>query len=161
MNLSKSSLTPSPQITFIRIAFNPVTMKASPSPQRIDILRTVSRVRRSTGLMYGLLLQLLGKLTAASSVIPLRVLSLCPFQIWVNNLGLDPSAHQNRVVQISSLCLHHLKPWENREYLGSGVPLSSLPSHREIVETDASLSSWGAVWNHMTEASAHKCVGTA
>ncbi|CAL8253634.1 unnamed protein product [Boreogadus saida] len=39
---------------------------------------------------------LLGKLTAASAVVPLGLLSLCPMQMWLNSLHLDPKWHRHR-----------------------------------------------------------------
>lgn len=151
VNFAKSSLIPSQRVVFIGVVLDSVMMRASPSPQRVDdILNLVSRVQRGTRLTYGLFLRLLGKLTAASSVIPLGLLSLRPLQVWVNGLGLDPRRHQGRMVVASGKCLRSLKPWRSRAYLSSGVPLGSLPSRREVVVTDASLSGWGAVWNHRT-----------
>ncbi|CAL8282152.1 unnamed protein product [Boreogadus saida] len=41
-------------------------------------------------------LQLLGKLTAASAVVPLGFLSLRPMQMWLNSLHLDPKWHSHR-----------------------------------------------------------------
>ncbi|CAL8254546.1 unnamed protein product [Boreogadus saida] len=39
--------------------------------------------------------QLLGKLTAASAVVPLGLLSLRPMQMWLNSLHLDPKWHRH------------------------------------------------------------------
>ncbi|CAL8388517.1 unnamed protein product [Boreogadus saida] len=39
---------------------------------------------------------LLGKLTAASAVVPLGLLSLRPMQMWLNSLHLDPKWHRHR-----------------------------------------------------------------
>ncbi|KAK7878584.1 hypothetical protein WMY93_030420 [Mugilogobius chulae] len=149
VNFAKSSLVPSQQIVFIGIMINSVTMKASPSPQRVmDVLNLVSQVLRNRRVSFGLLLQLMGKLTSVSTVIPLGLLHLRPLQIWLNDLGLDPQLHQHKSVQLSNQCLQHLQPWGNQEFLCSGVPLGSLPCRREVVVTDASLTGWGAVWNH-------------
>ncbi|CAL8339408.1 unnamed protein product [Boreogadus saida] len=43
-----------------------------------------------------LCLQLLGRLTAASAVVPLGLLSLRPMQMWLNSLHLDPKWHRHR-----------------------------------------------------------------
>ncbi|CAL8269035.1 unnamed protein product [Boreogadus saida] len=43
-----------------------------------------------------LFLQLLGKLTAASAVVPLGLLSLRPMQMWLNSLHLDPKWHRHQ-----------------------------------------------------------------
>lgn len=113
--------------------------------RRLDnILNLVSHVHRGKKLTIGLFLKLLGKLTAASTDMPLGLLSLCPLQVWVNGLGLDPKRHQGRMVMVSGKCLQSLKPWRNRVHLSRCVPLGFLPSRREVVVTDA------AVWNHRT-----------
>ncbi|XP_029441848.1 LOW QUALITY PROTEIN: uncharacterized protein LOC115081559 [Rhinatrema bivittatum] len=149
VNFAKSSLVPSQQTTFIGIAINSLTMTASPSPQRVDdVIRLVSHIQRAVTLPFGLLLRLMGKLTAMSLVVPLGLLFLRPLQIWINNLGLNSKLHQHRLVRLSNQCLLHLRPWGNVDFICKGVPLGSCPSRREVVVTDASLKGWGAVWNH-------------
>lgn len=149
VNFAKSLLIPSQQITFIGISINSLTMSATPSPERVDdVIRLVSQVRRRQSLPFGLLLQLMGKMTAMSSVVPLGLLYLRPLQIWINCLNLKPKLHQLRLVHLSSQCLRHLQPWESRDFICQGVTVGSLPSSREVVVTDASLTGWGAVWNH-------------
>lgn len=62
VNFAKSSLIPSRQVIFIGIAINSVTMKAS-------VLKLVSHVQGSRKVSFGVLLQLMGKLTSVSTVI--------------------------------------------------------------------------------------------
>ncbi|CAL8387734.1 unnamed protein product [Boreogadus saida] len=58
-----------------------VTMKACPSPQRVDgILRLLLLFREGRLLRYVEFLRLLGKLMAAATVVPLGLLSLRPLQ---------------------------------------------------------------------------------
>ncbi|CAL8337236.1 unnamed protein product [Boreogadus saida] len=64
-----------------------------------------------------LCLQLLGKLTAASAVVPLGLLSLRPMQMWLNSLHLDPKWHRHRKVRVSRQCLFSLSPWRKRKDL--------------------------------------------
>lgn len=93
-------------------------------------------------------LSLLGKLTAAATVVPLGLLSLRPLQMWLNSLHLDPSrlAHRHKRVRVSHQCLMSLSKWRNATYITQGVPLGYLPSRREVVHTDASSTGWGATW---------------
>ncbi|CAL8366216.1 unnamed protein product [Boreogadus saida] len=51
-------------------------------------------------------------------------------------------------IRVSSQCLLALQPWRHRAYLAKGVTLGLIPSRREVVVTDPSLSGWGAVWQH-------------
>ena len=148
VNYTKSHLVPTQESVFLGISLNSVTMRACPSPRRVDnILELVAQVRGQTGLTYGLLLSLLGKLVSVSEIVPLGLLSLRPLQVWINGLGLDPKRHQRRLVLNSYRLRQLLEPWRKREDLCRGVVMGSLPSRREVVETDASRSGWGAVWS--------------
>ncbi|CAL8310464.1 unnamed protein product [Boreogadus saida] len=60
---------------------------------------------------------LLGKLIAASAVVPLGLLSLRPMQMWLNSLHLDPKWHRHRKVRVSRQCLFSLSPWRKRKDL--------------------------------------------
>ena len=149
VNVAKSCLIPRQDVVFIGMAIDSVTMRVRPSPRRVDdIVGLVSQFRGRSSVTYGLLLRLLGMLIAASALVPLGLLSLRPLQVWSNALGLDPERHSRRLVKISAQCRRWLEPWGRRQHLCQGVVLGSLPSRREIVVTDASLSGWGAVWNH-------------
>ena len=87
-------------------------------------------------------------LTSVTAIVPLGLLHVWPFQIWTGVLHLDPLLLRSRKVRVSSRCLMALRPWRDRAYLVRGVTLGSIPSRREVVVTDASLSGWGAVWQH-------------
>ncbi|XP_068583377.1 LOW QUALITY PROTEIN: uncharacterized protein [Cebidichthys violaceus] len=151
VNMEKSSLTPSQSITFIGVALDAATMRACPSPQRVDdILHSLSSFRGGRRLPYILFLRLLGKLTAASAVVPLGLLSLRPLQRWLNSLHLDAKWHRHRAIVVGKQCLLALSPWRERAYLTNGVPMGSVPFRREVVTTDACLSGWGAVWQNRT-----------
>ncbi|XP_056269652.1 uncharacterized protein LOC130193228 [Pseudoliparis swirei] len=151
VNMQKCSLPPSQSITFISIALDSAAMRARPSRQRVDdILRNLTLFRGGRRLPYILFLRLLGKLTAASAVIPLGLLSLRPLQRWLNSLHLEVTCHRHRRVEVSQQCLRALSPWRERAYLSGGVPMGMVPSRREVVTTDASLSGWGAVWQNRT-----------
>ena len=82
-------------------------------------------------------------LTAASSVIPLGLLSLRPLQIWMNRLGLHPKHHRDKLVTVTTSFLRGLQPWKKRSFLTAGVRLGSIPSCREVVTTNASLPDGG------------------
>ncbi|XP_030293378.1 uncharacterized protein LOC115593839 [Sparus aurata] len=151
VNYSKSSLTPSQKVDYLGMTLDSRLMRAFLSRKRVEnILQLIGCFQRGRVLRYGLFLKLLGMLTAASMVIPLGLLSLRPLQVWVNTLHLDPKWHRGRRVRVSSPCCRALKPWRRRGYLVGGVPLGVTPARREVVETDASLLGWGAVWQHRT-----------
>ncbi|XP_072219103.1 uncharacterized protein [Leuresthes tenuis] len=151
VNYSKSRLTPSQKVNYLDMTLDSLSMRAFLSQKRVEnIMQLIGCFQTGRVFTYGLFLRLLGMLMAASMVIPLGLLSLRPLQIWVNTLHLDPKRHRGRNVRVSSLCCKALSPWRRRGYLARGVPLGVIPARREVVETDASLSGWGAIWQHRT-----------
>ena len=77
-----------------------------------------------------------------------------PFLTAPSNLcqpiHLDPKWHRGRNIKVSSPCCWALKPWRRRGYPIRRVPPGVIPARREVVETDASLLGWVAVWQHRT-----------
>ncbi|XP_037627453.1 uncharacterized protein LOC119489291 [Sebastes umbrosus] len=149
VNHAKSCLIPSQRVVFIGLTLDSRHMLAFPTPRRVNaILQLLLRFRKNRRLRYSLFLRLLGMLTSVTSVVPLGLLYLRPFQIWINCLQLDPKSHRSKRVRVSSRCLLALRPWRAGAYLARGISLGSIPSRREVVVTDASPSGWGAVWQH-------------
>ncbi|CAL8387529.1 unnamed protein product [Boreogadus saida] len=60
--------------------------------------------RAGRSLLFIQFLQLLGKLAAASAVVPLGLLSLRPLQMWLNSLHLDAKWHRQRRVKGPTHC---------------------------------------------------------
>ncbi|CAL8268003.1 unnamed protein product [Boreogadus saida] len=82
-----------------------VAMKACPSPQRVDgILRLLLLFREGRLLRYVEFLRLLGKLTAAATVVPLGLLSLRPLQRWLHSFHLDVRWHRHRGLKGPTRC---------------------------------------------------------
>ncbi|XP_059894386.1 uncharacterized protein LOC132447566, partial [Gadus macrocephalus] len=151
VNFTKSNLTPCRVVSYLGLVLDSVAMRACLSPKRVaTILQLLQRFRRGKLLEYSLFLRLIGMLTSASMVVPLGLLELRPLQIWVNGLHLDPKWQRHKMVRVSGRCLRALRPWRERAYLIAGSPLGRIASRREVVETDASLSGWGAVWQCRT-----------
>ncbi|XP_042562141.1 LOW QUALITY PROTEIN: uncharacterized protein LOC122131476 [Clupea harengus] len=151
LNLRKSSLVPRQQTGFLGMAIDSQAMRAVPSQQRVDgIQQLVARFRGHRALTLRSFQRLLGMLTSAASLIPLGLLALRPFQIWLNSLGLHHVRHRHRLVRVTTSCRRFLHPWRRRKYLTQGVPLGAIPSRREVVTTDASQIGWGAVWQRQT-----------
>lgn len=149
VNLPKSNLVPTQETVFLGVALNSNTMRACPSVQRVDaIMEMLHLFQAGKALPFVLYLRLLGKLTAASMVVPLGLLSLRPLQMWLNSQHLDPSRHTHRLRRlcVPLQCWDSLAQWRDRSYVTSGVQLGSLPSRREVVHTDASPTGWGATW---------------
>lgn len=149
VNFAKSCLNPSQRVTFIGVTLDTMAMRAQPSSQRVDdVLRLLPLFRWGRLLPYVMFLRLLGKLTSMTSVVPLGLLTLRPLQRWLNGFRLDAKWHRHRKLRVSQQCLLALAPWRDRAFLLSGVGLGVAPARREIITTDASLTGWGAVWQH-------------
>lgn len=151
VNLGKSCLVPSQAATFLGITLDSPSMTAFPAAQRVeDILQHLRQFRLGRRLPYIAFLQLLGKLTSVTQVVPLGLLSLRPFQRWLNGFHLDARIHRHRKIMVTGLCLRTLGPWRSRTFLARGVPMGTVVCRREVVTTDASSLGWGAVWQRRT-----------
>ncbi|XP_074533298.1 uncharacterized protein LOC141796211 [Halichoeres trimaculatus] len=151
VNYKKSCLKPSQRVTFIGVTLDTLAMKAQPSSHRVDdVLRLLMLFKGRKTLTYITFQRLLGKLTSMTTVVPLGLLLLRPLQRWLNSFHLDTKRHRYRKLRVSQQCLLALAPWRDRAFLSKGVPLGVVPARRETVTTDASLSGWGAVWQHRT-----------
>ena len=151
VNMEKSFLVPSQTTTFIGLALDTITMTACPSTRRVDdISGLLTAFQRGRRLSLLTVLRLMGKLTSIAAVVPLGLLSLRPFQRWLNSLHLDVEKHRHRKITVSRQCLLALVPWRDRAYMLRGVPMGSVPSRRETVATDACPLGWGAVWQSRT-----------
>lgn len=147
VNVAKSCLVPTQRAAYLGLVLDSVAMKAYLSERRVDdILRLLPFFKRGRRLPFVQFLQLLGKLTAASTAIPSGLLLLRPLQMWLNSFHLDPRSHKHKLLRVSRVCVHALAPWQDRAFLLGGAPLGVLPSFRETVATDASQLGWGAVW---------------
>jgi len=123
-------------------------MKAFLSPQRVDsILFILQHLRKQIKLPFRAVFRLMGVL-AAAALIPLGLLSMSPYQRWVNSLHLNSTWHRSRLVKVTEQYFLTLTQWKKRSFLMKGVALGVIPSRREIIQTDASLSGCGVVWQH-------------
>lgn len=149
VNGAKSCLTPSQRVVFTGITVDSCQMLASPTPRWVEAIHQLLLWFWSNRrLGYNLFLRLMGMLVSVTSVVPLGLLNLQPFQVWTNGLHLDSRLHGSKKVRVPSRCLLTLQPWRDRAYLAMGVPLGSIPFRHEVVVTSASPSGWGAVWRH-------------
>lgn len=94
VNFRKSRLVPSQSTIFLGMTLDAFAMKACPSSQWVDdILRLLPLFRGGRRLRYDECLRLLGKLTAATTMVPLGLLSLRLLQRWLNSFHLDAKWH--------------------------------------------------------------------
>ena len=112
-----------------------------------NILQLIRRFRRGRALVFRSFLRLLSMFTAASSVVPLCLLSLKTLQIWMNNLGLHPTRHRCKRVKVTASCLRY--HGGEKHISLRGFPKGPYLQTR-VVATHASLAGWGAAWQSWT-----------
>lgn len=126
------------------IVLNSVTMLAVPTPERIwSILRAVRSLQVGRTHNYIALLILLGKFTAASTVVPLGLLWLRPFKQWL--IHICPIRDKYKKIRVTHHCMRSLAPW-SQEFLIRGVPLGPSPARWEVIRTDSSPHLRRGVW---------------
>ena len=108
-------LIPSQEVLFLGITLDSIQMLAFPSLWWVvAILQILLHFWEDRSVRYNLFLRLLGMLTSVTSIVPLGLLHLRPFQVWTNGLHLDPRLHGSRKIRVS------------RAYLAKGVTLGHL-----------------------------------
>ena len=83
-------------------------------------------------------------MAAASTVIPLGLLHMRSFQLWLRARGFHPRANPQRQIRVTRQGLRTLSMWFRPRFLTLGPTLGPC-CHREMLMTDASLMGWGAV----------------
>ena len=98
--LGKELPGPFPKGYLSGMVLDSVAMRACLSPRRVDdILCRLPLFKAGRRLLFIQFLQLLGKLTAASAVVPLGYCPSRPLQMWMNSLHLDAKWHRQRRVR--------------------------------------------------------------
>ncbi|GLD74086.1 uncharacterized protein AKAME5_002622600 [Lates japonicus] len=114
---------------FIGVVPNSITMRVCLATEHVDnILHFLPCFQIGRSLPYMQFLCLVSKLTVASTVVPLGVLSLRHLQRWLNSLHLDAKWHRHRRVRVSQQCLLTLILWRRRSYMTKGIPKGSVIS---------------------------------
>ncbi|KAI2644567.1 Transposon Ty3-G Gag-Pol polyprotein [Labeo rohita] len=145
LNTNKSVLSPAQRMSYLGIVWDSITMRARLSPARIETIRqTMSKVRlgqEHTVLQYQ---KMLGLMASASTVIPLGLLHMRLFQLWLKARGFHPRTNPRRQIKVTRRGLRTLSPWLRPRFLTLGPTLGA-PCRRRLLTTDASLVGWEAV----------------
>ncbi len=92
--------------------------------------------------------KLLGHMASATAIVPLGLLHMsAPLQLWLH--GQVPRWARKRgthQVQNTPACRTTFSPWTDLSFLRAGVPQEQVSRH-SVVFTDASATSWGAMYN--------------
>lgn len=110
VNEALRCLIPAQCIIYIGMTLDSHAMSAKLSDARVDIiLQLLAHFRLGKNLPYGALLQILGMLSTATSMIPLGLLHLKLLQQW-NSLRLNTTRH-HRLTVASHCCIQALTQW--------------------------------------------------
>ncbi|KAL0176639.1 hypothetical protein M9458_028969, partial [Cirrhinus mrigala] len=139
VNLSKSVLHPSRQISFLGAIFDSTQLRAMVVPERALAIRQLAGSFRA-GALYPLkrFQRMLGLMASASPVLELGLLRMRPLQRWLKPQG------STSCMAVDQTCVEALVPWKGPQWLERGVPLGSV-CRRKVVTTDASNKGWGAL----------------
>ncbi|KAL0161810.1 hypothetical protein M9458_041206, partial [Cirrhinus mrigala] len=146
VNLSKSVLHPSRQISFLGAIFDSTQLRAMVVPERALAIRQLVGSFRA-GALYPLkkFQRMLGLMASTSPVLELGLLRMRPLQRWLKP-RVPPHAwrHGRLRVRVDQTCVEALVPWKGPQWFERGVPLGSV-CRRKVVTTDASNKGWGAL----------------
>ena len=124
INQEESSRLPSQQIVFSGIQLDSRLIVATPSQQRVNnTLKLISHFRRGRALALKSYLRLLGMLTAASSVVPLGLLSFAASSNSAERSWLAPHLSQAQAGQSHFQLPCKATPVERRDISHPGGPL--------------------------------------
>ncbi len=141
MNAKKSVLLPSQRTVFLGVHLDSIQMQARlASAQISNFTACLARFKLGRHVSVGTCRRLLGLMAAASPVLPLGLLHMRPFLWWMKELRLHPHSRS---------CSRHLLQWRDPAFLQSGVRMGAI-HRRHMITTDASMTSWGAVFEWQT-----------
>lgn len=145
VNEEKSSMIPSQDFTYIGVRFRTDLGISLPPPKRVEaIISQTTTLRNQPSVKAITILRWLGLVNSAADHIPWGRLHMRPMQIFLLSVWRP---HRDSLDQMLYLPHDLLKEawsfWTDESLLCQGMPLSS-PSPQIVVQTDASLSGWGA-----------------
>ncbi len=121
-------------------------MQARLAPARISSFTAcLARFKLGRRVSVGTCRRLLGLMAAASPVLPLGLLHMRPFLWWMKELRLHPTIPATLLIRMSRSCSEPLLQWRDPAFLQNGVRMGAI-HHHHMITTDASMTSWGAVF---------------
>ncbi|KAI2649994.1 ORF V: Enzymatic polyprotein [Labeo rohita] len=138
--VEKSILSPTQRTTYLGVVWDSITMQAQLAPACVEsILNTLKDIKLGQKVSLHYFQRVLGLMAAASTVIPLGLLHMRLFQLWLRARGFHPRANPQRQIRVTR---QGFRP----RFLTLGPTLGPC-CHRKMLTTDASLTGWGAVLN--------------
>ena len=153
INWKKSAPWPSRQATYLGMALDTVSMRATLTQERWEATRTaLARCIPGTFMRYRNAKRLLGHLASAHQVVPLGLLFMRRLQLWfaVHYLKYgNDRRFDNTMILVSEDVTVDLDHWNRASLDIVSVPMG--PRGPEVtIFTDASLQGWGAILDYKT-----------
>ncbi len=130
LNAKKIILSPAQRTTYLGVVWDSITMRAQLSPARVkSILNALNNIKLGQIVTVHYLQRVLGLMAAASMVIPLGLLHMRSFQLWLRARGFHPRANPQRQIRVTRQGLCTLSMWFRAEY-GSQIKYPSSTARR-------------------------------
>ncbi len=100
------------------VVWDSITMQAQLSPARVEsILNALKNIKLGQRITVHYLQRVLGLMAAASTVIPLGLLHMRSFQLWLRARGFHPRANPQRQIRVTRQGLRTLSMWFRPRFL--------------------------------------------
>lgn len=144
INLKKSQLVPSQQITYLGALFDLQKGLVYPSEDRFQhIQEIIIVIMKQEKITARLFLRLLGLMASCIDIIPYARLHMRPLQLYLLCFWRPHRDSLWHLIPVKESFLLHLRWWRQRDNIFKGVPLQGYP-HSLTLWTDASMWGWGA-----------------
>ncbi len=121
LNAKKSVLSPAQRTTYLGVIWDSIEMRAQLSPARVEsILNTLRNIKLGQKVTVHHFQRVLGLMAAASTVIPLGLLHMRSFQLWLRARGFHPRANPQRQIRVTRRALRTLSMWFRPRFLTLG-----------------------------------------
>ena len=157
INMEKSVMTPNHVIEFLSLTVNSTIMELGLPPLKIKQIRAEARkLMRLKTISARHLAQLLGKMNATVCVFPPAPLFYRHLQMALSNTLERNNQNYEALMTLTTECLDELDWWNNHMLKWNGKSLLK----KEIdltIDSDASLTGWGAHCSHQSTGGAWSC----
>ncbi|KAK3101176.1 hypothetical protein FSP39_001539 [Pinctada imbricata] len=148
VNMSKSSLIPTQQITYLGACFSLIHGTVTPTSERfLNLSSTLSFMIQEHYVPARLFLRALGLMAACIDLVPWARLHMRPIQLYLLGQWRPHIDNIDKMIQIKTVVTPHLQWWMNQENIFQGSPLQNFKGEVTLW-TDASAWGWGAHLNN-------------
>ncbi len=137
VNFAKSALSPSQRISFLGTVLDSAHMRAVIAPEcALAIQKLAATFKSDTARPLKVFQRMLGLMAAASPVLQLGLLRMCPLQRWLKpRVPHNAWRHGRLHIRVNQACVTALTPWKNPRWMEKGMAMG-LVHTRKVVTTD-------------------------